>query len=436
MTCRAFSSGLRRLVLGGLALLAAAGAHADVVFLVDTTADLIDDNVADGACHTLAGTCSLRAAVMQANHRVGPGAAIISLPAGTYVLTRAPAGANGDDTGDLNVTAPLASGQSVSIVGARAATTIIDANHFDRALAVEVGSEAHLSGVTIRNGRPPGSTFGGGIFNRGTLVITDAVIRDNQSAEGGGIDSSGTLTIARTSVRSNIAQYGGGLYVYGDTRIRDSTIAANIASPGSGGGIFNANELRIVNGTLTLNAADTDGGGIYNNYKAYLYSTSIIDNDADHDRDENGGIGGGVRAEPSGGAQFVIVNTLLARNTLFDSPIYDDCSGTLEAFSWNLLAEASGCTLNGPWGFVSPTTIGPLQDNGGPTMTQALLAGSEAIDPPSGSSSCVDDEGEDMPTDQRGAARVAGPRCDIGAFEFGSVVPGGDVIFRDGFNGP
>ena len=65
-----------------------------------------------------------------------------------------------------------------------------------------------------------------------------------------------------------------------------------------------------------------------------------------------------------------------------------------------------------------------------------LLAGSEAIDSPSGSSSCVDDEGEDMPTDQRGAARVTGPRCDIGAFEFGSVVPAGDVIFRDGFNGP
>ncbi|MEO7323622.1 MAG: choice-of-anchor Q domain-containing protein [Dokdonella sp.] len=50
-----------------------------------------------------------------------------------------------------------------------------------------------------------------------------------------------------------------------------------------------------------------------------------------------------------------------------------------------------------------PVTIGPLGDHGGPTLTHSLLAGSVAIDSPAGVSSCVDGEGEDIQTDQRGA---------------------------------
>jgi hypothetical protein len=419
------------IVLSSGIALAIPAAHADVVFAVDTILDQVDADTGDGQCRTSANRCSLRAAVMQANHVGDPGLTIIQLPAGIYALTLAPSGMNGEDEGDLNLVTPATGGQTLSIIGAGAASTIIDGNHLDRVLAIDVGCTARISGVTIRNGTRTGNSFGGGIANRGSLAIADSVIEGNRADQGGGIDNSGVLDMLRCTVRSNTAQYGGGMYVYGDTRLRDSTLEGNAASPGSGGAIFNANQLRVVNSTLSRNAADTDGGAIYNNYKAYVYSSSIVNNDADHDRDENGGSGGGVHAAAFTGAQFLIINVLFAYNTVLDAPIYNDCAGTLDAVGWNLFGEPSGCSINGPWGLVTPATIGPLQNHGGPTRTHALLAGSEAVDPPSGSSSCVDDEGEDMPTDQRGAARVSGAGCDIGAFESGSVV---DLVFTDGFD--
>ncbi|MEO5624758.1 MAG: CSLREA domain-containing protein [Dokdonella sp.] len=414
-------------------------ARADFLFTVNTTADLIDDNLGDGACHTSTNTCSLRAALMQANHLTGTGLTVVLLPAGLFLLSRPPQGANGEDSGDLSLGAPVVAGQSVSIIGTGATHTIVDANHIDRVLAVETGRIVHLSGLTLRNGTRTGTSTGtgngtgGGIFNRGDLAISDSVIEGNTSVEGGGIESSGTLLIERSTVRSNRAQYGGGMYVYGDTGIQASTLYSNAASPGSGGAIFNAGVLRVTSSTLSQNAADTNGGAIFSNYQASLFSSSIINNDADHDRDENGGDGGGVYFAEFTGSAFYILNTLFADNTVLDAPIYDDCAGTgpIQAFGWNLFGDASGCTIVGPWGLVTPATIGTLGDHGGPTWTHALLAGSEAIDSPSGGSSCVDGDGEDIQTDQRGAARVTGPRCDIGAFEFGSVL---DRIFRNGFD--
>jgi len=98
---------------------------------VTTTADLLDNDLSDGLCSTSANTCSLRAAIMQANH-LTVSLTRIELPAGTYVLVRSPIGANGEESGDLNQPAPLASGQSIFIGGAGAATTIIDGSQSAR----------------------------------------------------------------------------------------------------------------------------------------------------------------------------------------------------------------------------------------------------------------------------------------------------------------
>ena len=219
-------------------------AHADALFSVDTLADQVDDDVGDGQCHTSANRCSLRAAIMQANHLGEPGLTIIQLPAGTYTLTRAPSGTNGEDNGDLNLAAPAAAGQTLSLIGAGAASTIIDANHLDRVLAIETGRTARISGVTIRNGTRAGNSLGGGIFNRGSLTITDSVIEGNRADEGGGIDSSGILTMARCTVRSNVAQAGGGMYVYGDTRVRDNPHACTAGRQRSGRPAFGRQLLR------------------------------------------------------------------------------------------------------------------------------------------------------------------------------------------------
>ena len=87
-------------------------------FTVNDTSDLMDDNIGDGVCHTATGTCTLRAAVQEAN--ADPGVDVITLPSGVYVLTLTGAGEDAAATGDLDIT------ESLTIIGAGAANTIVD----------------------------------------------------------------------------------------------------------------------------------------------------------------------------------------------------------------------------------------------------------------------------------------------------------------------
>lgn len=416
-----------------LTLSAARPVQADTVFSVDTSADLLDDDIGDGLCHTSANTCSLRAAIMQANHLTVP-VTRIQVPAGTYVLVRPPSGVDGDDNGDLNLTAQLNVNQSIVVNGAGAANTIIDGNQSDRVFRVHENRTATLAGLTIRNGRAFQGQ-GGGIVVEGTLTVADCVIENNQTnSAGGGIYNTSIVNVVRTTVRSNIAYLGGGLYSRGEGAIRNSTFYGNGAT-GAGGGAyvssFDAATLYVVNSTFSRNYANGNGGGIDSEGSTFLYNTTIVDNDADHDRDEFGGIGGGVLVNP--GSRFVVVNSLIAINTMLDAPIYNDCSGTLEAYGRNYFYDLAGCTLPnaGASGLITPGTIGALQDNGGPTWTHALLPGSQAIDGTLTGLGCVDENGTQLPSDQRGAARIAGARCDAGAFESGAAA---DRIFRNGFD--
>ena len=112
-------------------------------------------------------------------------------------------------------------------------------------------------------------------------------------------------------------------------------------------------------------------------------------------------------------------NTLLAGNQIGDGTL-DDCNGALHAYGNNLLSSFSDCTVTqnfaGTAGLLNAIlSIGPLADNGGPTLTHALLPGSNAIDGSDGS--CVDDNSILLATDQRGVARSLGVRCDLGALE-------------------
>ena len=90
-----------------------------VTFTVNSTLDQPDDLTIPGTCHTAANTCTLRAAVMQANRTSGIGATII-LPSGIYTLTIPFAGADGEENGDLNLTAPVSGNPSITITGAGA----------------------------------------------------------------------------------------------------------------------------------------------------------------------------------------------------------------------------------------------------------------------------------------------------------------------------
>jgi hypothetical protein len=134
-----------------------------------------------------------------------------------------------------------------------------------------------------------------------------------------------------------------------------------------------------------------------------------------------GNYGGGILVETGGPysppGTVSLRNTLVARNTLADGVTPSDVSGSLDtADSWNNLIGpgGSGGLSDGVQGNrvgVRDPRLGPLQDNGGPTQTIALLRGSPALN--AGSNAFVT-PGE---TDQRGRPRIADGTVDIGAFE-------------------
>src|SRR5690349_5388526 len=89
----------------GLALLVcAAGPAWGLSFSVNDLADGADDNVGDGICHTAAGTCTLRAAIQEAN--ASPAVDVITIPGNnSFPYTLSITGADEDNaaTGDLDI---------------------------------------------------------------------------------------------------------------------------------------------------------------------------------------------------------------------------------------------------------------------------------------------------------------------------------------------
>ena len=154
---------------GGIALLACALGL--VVAAPAGAATFAVTKEADTNVACAAGNCSLREAVNAANTLDGDD--IVTLPAGTYVLT----GAAGDDagaSGDLDVADP---DDLVSIRGEGAGTTTIDGNDLDRVFDVRPSGQLELTGVTIRDGA---QTSGGGIRNDdGEVHIARSVLTSN-----------------------------------------------------------------------------------------------------------------------------------------------------------------------------------------------------------------------------------------------------------------
>lgn len=424
-------------IAAGIALFLAPGAQADDLYIVNSTADAVDDIPGDGVCHTAGDTCTLRAAVMEANHGNGFGQTTIQLPAGIYTLTIpiGSLGEDGEERGDLNLTSPGFSG-TIAILGAGASQTIIDANLQSRVLRVESNREAMVSEVQLRNGL---AGNGGAIHNAGTLTASRCVIAANEATGyGGGIlnDTAAFLTVRHSTIISNDSGYGGGLYSSsGTVRIDQSTVSGNVATEG-GGGISNAGTLFVSLSTISGNEAGGHGGGILHEGPGlgWVYNSTIAFNDADSDQDHLG-TGGGVFNSSAQG--FNVRNSVVAGNTRQGTVIFSDCQGLLNSYGRTKLWVTTGCTISQPTGvgdlslLGSLEELGPLQFNGGPTRTHALVFPSDMIEGGEPTQGCVGSDGFPLAFDQRGGSRIAGVRCDIGAFEFGALPE--NLIFADGF---
>jgi hypothetical protein len=272
------------------------------------------------------------------------------------------------------------------------------------------------------------ATWGGGIYKEeGMLTLTNTTVDHNRAGDaGGGISNTGgTLTLDHSAATRNEApnagggilntgggaailtasrvhdNRGGGLYNDGAMTVAGSTISDNEATQGMGGGIeHRGGTLSLANSTVSGNAASEAGGGLYGKSLGTisLSSTTISDN--------RSAKGAGIYSH----GPVNLLHTIVAGQ--LDG---SDCDGPGMLISQGHNLDGDGtCIIGGVIGDITDPDphLGPLQDNGGPTETQALLAGSPAID--------AGDDATCPAADQRGVPRPQDDNttaCDIGAYE-------------------
>jgi predicted outer membrane repeat protein len=264
---------------------------------------------------------------------------------------------------------------------------------------------------------------GGAIFNRGTLSLDTVTISNNSALRSGGaIHNDGTLTLTRSTVRNNAvtaiptgnAGAGGGIVNRGAMQVFQSTISANsttgaggavdagvVAAGGAGDG---AGKATFANTTVSGNVSTGNGGGMFFSAAplATVVNTTITNNSSD-------GLGGGGIWVNYGGS-VTLTNSIVARQVRGE-----DCwflsFGNMIGGGNNLDSDAT-CPSSTT---VADPMIGSLANNGGPTLTHALLLGSPAIGT---ANNAIATAFPVSSVDQRGVPRPQGASSDIGAFEF------------------
>ena len=278
--------------------------------------------------------------------------------------------------------------------------SVIDGENARNGISVPYGdTDINLSRFVVQHASTGGS--GGGIsVVHGSMLIENSLIVDNYATAGGGgisVLSYSTVTIRDSAIVGNTSpQWGGGVYSdYSTLVIVNSTISGNHTDSG-GGGIVKSGDvgsLKIYSSTISMNSANSNGGGIL------------------------------------GAFTIVLRNTILAGNSaqLLGPDCYLPAASEFTG-GYNLVGNTSGCDFiptTGDLTNIDPK-LGGLQDNGGATLTHALLTGSLAIDH-SDLVGCRDQLGNPLVKDQRGEARQGW--CDIGAYEWQPPPPGAFQVY-------
>ncbi len=256
------------------------------------------------------------------------------------------------------------------------------------------------------NGGSNGS--GGGLFNSGGSLIVSACTFSGNTANvsGGGVgNSGGTMTLSNSTLSGNSAgSSGGGIFNGGSLTVSGCTVSANSTYGGVafGGGIDQAGgTLELINSTVTGNSCG-EGGGIYDSAPGLTVINSTIAYNW-------------YEGIYNAGGAPTLYNTILAANAGVDA------HGTpfSSASAYNLVGSDQTGSFSGNANTVGVTDpgIGLLANNGGPTQTIALLAGSPAIGQGMNGAG-----GFTLFTDQRGYVPPAGV-WDIGAYQYNGVPP-------------
>ncbi len=404
-------------------------------FTVNSFDDAVDANPGDTFCKTQNDVCTLRAAIQEANSF--PIQHNIALPAGNYILS----------LGELAIKENITINGAINEAGQ--VVTIIDGSNASRLFKVSDGVPLTLNSLWLRQGAHTADgpksggggifnegtvaahnvtfidnkgidasgnvTYGGGIFNNGFLTLTYCTLSNNSAGNGGGLFNNGTAVIKNVTFDNSIAGsglgVGGGIYNSGTLTLEKSTIRGrtdNGSVAGTGGGLFNDGIMDLVNVTISGNSATSFGGGIYNGSistagvvaQAALTNVTISNNTAAN--------GGGGSIFNKAGNTTELNNIIQVKNTIIANSTGGNCAGiALNSNGHNLDDEPfSACGIPGSGDlFPQNPNLGPLQDNGGPTFTQAL-----------GNNNAKSFGAGCPATDQRGYPRLPAA-CDIGAYE-------------------
>ncbi|MBA2594149.1 MAG: hypothetical protein H0U97_18665 [Gammaproteobacteria bacterium] len=232
----------------------------------------------------------------------------------------------------------------------------------------------------------------------------------------------GSLTLQETTVSGGVAPQvvdftysGGGIAKYAGTlTLTNSTVSGNSAA-GFGGGLLNDNgPATLTNSTVSGNSAGVNGGGLSTLNGNLTVTHSTVSGNSASDA------GGGVFSE----SNLRLIRTLVSGNTASRGREILNDGRPVIANEHNLFGHDGNAGVNftpGPTDLMPGNALSAilnptLGNNGGPTLTHAVPAGSPAIDASPIDQICP-------PTDQRGVTRPQGVACDIGAVEGSAAIP-------------
>lgn len=368
-----------------------------------------------------------------------------------------------EDTASLNVASVSAAGNGnygLNTEGEGGEITIADSTFSANGFSNILGDLESDSSLTLSNIAVEGSAGGSGatfLVDESTLSITASRFTGNNiggsATLGGGAaifaSNSATVTVATSVFSGNESTgAGGGLALAGSagaTFILDTlTVDGNTAQT-SGGGILTTyddatSSLTITDSTISGNTSDEDGGGIAVDSAGgnlTVANSTIAGNSA-------AGAGAAVRYATTAAANFLLSNSTVSGNTGTTGGAVDIDAAAVLTVSDSVIANSTGvddlvtngATVTVNYSLVEdPDTaaaarlaagtgnltgvdpqLGPLANNGGTTLTMLPAAASPVIGAGSPGSTSA------LATDQRGLARVSGPRIDIGSVEVQAVL--------------
>ena len=312
----------------------------------------------------------------------------------------------------------------------------IDGQRFRRIFDVDGENEDHLfvlRNLTLENGFVTGEHGGSIRVQHGAHAWLENVkVTGSTSTMSGGaisVEEGGELTLINSTLDGNTADAsGGGIRALGPVTITGSTISGNSSRLGGGAIALGIGGLAtITRSTISGNSTGGNGGGISVGLGTlHVVSSTIVDNTS------SDGVGG--LYSPTGGA--TVGNTIIAGNLG-----QGDCNGNSQSFGHNLVTKTGGCDYFSTgdrrvdFQVLFTQVLEPeLQDNGGPTLTHALIVRGLAMDAGSCPGETEDQRGLPRPVDVDVMPNVL-DACDIGAYELqGPVVPRSDLMVSQSAN--